>query len=87
MSGGPFFALVWSRREARILEEKATDPAQKTWMRPEEAAAYLGIGRTRMYALLGSDEGIPSVRIGRTRHVRRTDLDGYMERKFEEAVS
>jgi excisionase family DNA binding protein len=72
----------------RSLEEKATEPTPKVWMRPEEAAAYLGIGRTRMYALLGAaEEGIPSVRIGRTRHVRRADLDGYMERRFEEAGS
>ncbi len=71
----------------RTLEAKATDPAPKVWMRPEEAAAYLGIGRTRMYALLGAEEGIPSVRIGRTRHVRRADMYGYMERRFEEAAS
>ena len=71
----------------RTLEAKATDSAPKVWMRPEEGAEYLGIGRTRMYALLGAEEGIPSVRIGRTRHVRRADLDRYMERKFEEARS
>jgi excisionase family DNA binding protein len=71
--------------EERSLEARTTDPPPKVWMRPEEGAEYLGIGRTRMYALLGAEEGIPSVRIGRTRHVRRADLDGYMERRFEEA--
>jgi excisionase family DNA binding protein len=71
----------------RTLEAKTTDSAPKVWMRPEEAADYLGIGRTRMYALLGAEQGIPSVRIGRTRHIRRADLDGYMERRFEEAES
>jgi len=69
------------------MEAKTTDPAPKVWMRPEEAAEYLGIGRTRMYVLLGAEQGIPSVRIGRTRHIRRADLDGYMERRFEEARS
>lgn len=63
------------------MDRKATDPALKGWFRPEEAATYLGIGRTRMYALLGRDE-IPSVRLGRTRHVRRTHLDDYMESRL-----
>jgi excisionase family DNA binding protein len=85
--GGPLFALVRNRRKVRTLEAETTDPATKVWMRPEEGAAYLGIGRTRMYALLGAQQGIPSVRIGRTRHVRRADLDAYMERRFEEAES
>jgi excisionase family DNA binding protein len=71
----------------RTLEAKATDLGPKVWMRPGEAAEYLGIGRTRMYSLLGAEEGIPSVRIGRTRHVRRADLDAYMERRFEESGS
>ena len=70
----------------RLLEAQATDPGPKVRMRPEEAAEYLGIGRTRMYALLRAEEGIPSVRIGRTRHVRRADLDGYMERRFEDIL-
>jgi len=63
------------------LKEGTIDPALKVWLRPEEAAAYLGIGRTRMYALIRED--IPSVKVGRTRHVRRADLDGYMERKLD----
>jgi excisionase family DNA binding protein len=64
------------------LEERKLDLALKVYYRPEEAAMYLGIGRTRMYALIR--EEIPSVRVGRTRHVRRADLDGYMERKLED---
>jgi excisionase family DNA binding protein len=42
---------------------------------------YLGIGRTRMYALIR--EEIPSVKVGRICHVRRADLDGYMERNLD----
>ena len=75
--------LAREGRETERLETKAMDLAQKVWFRPEEAATYLGIGRTRIYALLTADE-IPSVKVGRTRHVRRADLDGYMERKFED---
>jgi len=73
--------LAEDEREAEPLEAKAIDPALKAWFRPEEAATYLGIGRTRIYALLTTEE-IPSVKVGRTRHVRRADLDGYMERKL-----
>jgi excisionase family DNA binding protein len=62
------------------LEARKMDPARKVWLRPEEAARYLGIGRTRMYALIRDE--IPSVKVGRTRHVRRADLDGYMERRL-----
>ena len=75
-------SLVRDRRETKRLEAKAIDPARKVWFRPEEAAMYLRIGSTRMYALMR--EEIPSVKVGRTRHVRRADLDSYMERKFEE---
>ena len=66
------------------MEEQAMDAMVKVCFRPEEAATYLGIGRTRMYALLGEEE-IRSVRVGRTRHIRRSDLDSYMERKYEGA--
>ncbi len=71
--------MTKDRKETASFEEKTIDPALKVWFRPEEAAAYLGIGRTRMYALLTGQE-IASVKVGRTRHVRRADLDGYMER-------
>lgn len=64
--------------EAEYLEGQAMHAVPKVWFRPEEAA-YLGIGRTRMYALLTAQE-IASVNVGRTRRVRRADLDGYMER-------
>ena len=64
------------------METRTMDPALKVWLRPQEAAMYLGIGRTKMFTLIR--EEIPSVKVGRTRHVRRADLDGYMERKFEE---
>lgn len=66
------------------MEEQAMDAVPKVWFRPEEAATYLRIGRTRMYALLGEGE-IRSVRVGRTRHIRRPDLDDYMERQYQGA--
>jgi excisionase family DNA binding protein len=76
--------LPWAEheKEAERLDAKAIEPALKVWFRPEKAAAYLGIGRTRIYALLTAEE-IPSVKVGRTRHVRRADLDGYREHKLD----
>jgi len=41
-----------------------------------EAAARLGIGRTFMYELI-STGAIPSVRVGRLRRIRATDLEAY----------
>jgi excisionase family DNA binding protein len=75
--------LAKNGREAEHLEAKALDLAQKTWLRPEEAASYLGIGRTRIYALLTAEE-IPSIKVGRTRHIRRADLDGFMEHRLSD---
>jgi excisionase family DNA binding protein len=41
---------------------------------------YLGIGRTKMYTLIRDE--IPPAKVGRTRRVRRTDLDRFMERRL-----
>jgi len=42
-----------------------------------EAARLLGIGRTKIYALI-ADGSIPTVRVGRRRLVRRADLDVFV---------
>ena len=44
-----------------------------------EAAKRLGIGRTLLYRLLESGD-LPSLRIGRCRRVRVTDLDLFIDR-------
>lgn len=46
---------------------------------PVEAARRLGIGRTRMFALIGSGE-IKSVKVGRLRRVPVAALDDYVQR-------
>ena len=51
-------------------------------MSPEELAKFLGLGRTRTYELLSAGI-IPSVRIGRLRRVRRTDVDRFVESRLE----
>jgi excisionase family DNA binding protein len=48
------------------------------WLSPADAIAYSGIGRTRFYGLLTSG-AIPSAKVGRTRHIRKRDLDRFLE--------
>jgi excisionase family DNA binding protein len=58
--------------------------AEQAHFRPEEAAKYLRIGRTSMFMLLKT-KVIPSATVGRTRIIRRVDLDAYISRKLEAA--
>jgi excisionase family DNA binding protein len=51
-------------------------------MSPDEVRQYLGLGRTYTYHLLATG-AIPSVRIGRLRKVRRTDLEEFIEARLE----
>jgi excisionase family DNA binding protein len=51
-------------------------------MSPEELAKFLGLGRTRTYELLSAGV-IPSMRIGRLRKIRRTDVDMFVESRLE----
>ena len=52
------------------------------WLSPAEAIQYSGIGRTRFYRLLCSGE-IPSAKLGRTRHIRKRDLDRFLEARMQ----
>ena len=51
-------------------------------MSVEEVSAFLGLGRTYTYQLLTRGE-IPSVRIGRLKKVRRTDVEKFVEKHTE----
>ncbi|HKH36417.1 MAG TPA: helix-turn-helix domain-containing protein [Rubrobacter sp.] len=53
-------------------------------MSTEDLARFLGLGRTRTYELLSAG-AIPSVRIGRLRKVRRTDVEKFIESHLEPA--
>ena len=46
---------------------------------PEDAAAIIGVARTRMFQLLRSGE-IPSLKLGRIRRIRIERLREYLER-------
>lgn len=65
--------------EEKAIEARERDPlSAREWLSPQEAINYSGIGRTRFYRYLTSGE-IPSAKLGRTRHVRRRDLDRFLE--------
>ena len=44
----------------------------------KEVEKYLKLGHTKVHQLLASGE-IPSLKIGKSRRVRRTDLDRFLE--------
>ena len=44
---------------------------------PEDVASILQIGRTRVYALLNSED-LRSFKIGKSRRIRRVDLDDFI---------
>lgn len=46
---------------------------------PEEAAETLAVSRSRIYELLG-DGSLPSVRLGRARRIRHSDLVRFVEK-------
>ena len=57
--------------------------AEKEILSPEQAAAYLGIGRSKMFELLAK-RTIPSFTVGRLRRVRRADVDRYVEGRLRD---
>ena len=74
---------------SRVAKARTEQPASRVssdrgLLRVEEAAEWLGLGRTKAYELVY--RGIlPSVTIGRARRVPRTALENFVERLTEEA--
>ena len=56
----------------------------KLLLTPEEASEVLGIGRTKVYALI-ADGDLLSVRIGTSRRVPRDAVDEFIARLEDEA--
>jgi excisionase family DNA binding protein len=54
----------------------------KGLLKPEEAATYLGIGRSKVFELL-ADGRLASVRIGRSRRITVAALDDFVARLAE----
>jgi excisionase family DNA binding protein len=71
-----------ARKENKQMTEKTkVVEVEQTYFRPEEAAKYLRVGRTTMYSILKQGL-VPSVTHGKTRIVRRADLDDYVSKKL-----
>ena len=64
--------------EASNLQTGQTEYLMST----EDLAKFLGLGRTCTYELLSAG-AIPSVRIGRLRKVRRSDVDRFVQSHLE----
>ncbi len=82
LSGASAALACWLAESEQRVTKTKTSPTDKVWLTPREAAEYTGIGRTRLYALLRT-KTIPSALVGRTRHIRRTDLDSFLEQRID----
>ncbi|HET9442850.1 MAG TPA: excisionase family DNA-binding protein [Acidimicrobiales bacterium] len=58
-------------------------PLQKLLLRPEEAAALLSVGRSRIYELMAAAK-LKSVRIGGSRRIPVAALDAFVKQLQEE---
>jgi excisionase family DNA binding protein len=61
---------------------KPVDLVGKDWLTPEEVTVAYPLGRTRLYALL-NDGSILSSKYGRTRFIRRADIEAFLERHMQ----
>jgi excisionase family DNA binding protein len=64
-------------------ENLAIDNSARLLLTVDEVAERLGLGRTKVYELLGRGE-IASVRIGTARRVPASALEAYVERLLSE---
>ncbi len=60
-------------------DEMTTVAGARLLLRPEEAAKVLGLGRTKVYKLIGSGE-LRSIKIGNSRRVSATALAEFVDR-------
>ena len=70
-----------TREHQETRNDKQTESSPAAWLTPAEAVEESGIGRTRLYGFLTSG-ALPSAKIGRTRHIRRRDLDRFLEERM-----
>jgi excisionase family DNA binding protein len=69
------------QKHLETRNDKETGRAASAWLTPAEAVEESGIGRTRLYGFLTSG-ALPSAKIGRTRHIRRRDLERFLEERM-----
>ena len=59
--------------------ENAEVPTGASWLTYKESAAYCGLGRTTLTALVTSG-AVPAARIGKAMRISKAGLDEYMRR-------
>jgi excisionase family DNA binding protein len=69
------------KHDAPLHGAKLENAAQVRLLTPEEAARWLGVGRSTLYELLAAGE-IPSIRIGRCRRIPSWELRRFIEEKL-----
>ena len=75
--------LTWPRRmRGKVLEEG--NAVEKVWLRIEEVAHALGLGRSTVYAMVKSGE-MAAVHVGRSLRVPVEALRAWAERKSRSA--
>jgi excisionase family DNA binding protein len=70
----------------RAVAEGSADRPVKHLYSAEEAAEFLGIGRTFLFRLLATGQ-IESFKIGRKRKITREALDEYVQRLLREQAA
>jgi len=78
--------LKGTREHSGTLGDKRAGCAEVVWLTPAEAVEESGIGRTRLYGFL-TNGALPSAKVGRTRHIRRRDLERFLEERMTEVPS
>jgi excisionase family DNA binding protein len=68
-----------------VAEGPAGRPVKQLYS-TEEAAEFLGIGRTFLFRLLATDQ-IESFKIGRKRKITREALDAYVQRLLHDQAA
>lgn len=72
-------AVILDHRARCLRSFEVTDEADDRLLLPVEVVANrLSLSRSRVYELLASGE-LPSIRIGRSRRIRRDDLIAYVD--------
>lgn len=74
------------QKEVGTMVENMEHLKARTWLSPAQAVAYTGLGRARLYAFL-ADGTIPSAKVGSTRHIRRQDLDAFLEQHITATIN
>ena len=60
-----------------VAHHNPSSHSHELLLTPEDVASILKIGRTRVYALLNSED-LRSFKIGKSRRIRRVDLDDFI---------